>query len=135
MNVSVISKKDDNNISFDFKKWYENKVMIEINHLNEQKINLIGLNYIIEEDQDMEDFNEKLINDQATYYVCEINNCLRNLYELYQQGIERGDNIHKSENLTLPINFIQNWLNGSYNKLFSTLEVFSEEKLIKSNEI
>tara|TARA_A100001015_G_scaffold296926_1_gene377809 strand:+ start:1358 stop:1762 length:405 start_codon:yes stop_codon:yes gene_type:complete len=134
MNINVISKKDDN-ISFDFKKWYEDKVMIEINYLNENKLNLSGLNYILEEDQDMEDFNGDLINDQATYHVCEINNCLRNLYELYQQGIERGDNLHKSPNLTLPMNFIQNWLNGNYNKLFLNLEVFSEEKLIKSNEI
>tara|TARA_B100000963_G_C22633179_1_gene676091 strand:- start:2282 stop:2707 length:426 start_codon:yes stop_codon:yes gene_type:complete len=141
MDKTELSESNIDNMSsndFNFKEWYENKVLREIYYFSELKSNLIGLNYIIEENKEIgKDISENYIfnQEEATDYVDEMNNCIRTLYELYQQAIERGDNLHKSQKITVPIMFIQNWSNGIYDEDFKKLEINSKEKLLKSYDI
>ena len=134
----------------EYDKWYEERILNEIRWFSEQKGELIGLNYYAQENYDIGDYEEekdkKTISEEATYYIDEMNNCLRTLHELYLQGIEteklrihgvrNTSNRYENKNLILPMTFIENWCNGMYDEQFKSLEVYSDEaKLLKSTDL
>ena len=125
--------------SNEYGKWYEERILNEIRWFSEQKGELIGLNYYAQENYDIGDYEEekdkKTISEEATYYIDEMNNCLRTMYDLYLQGIETAK-IRIHGNLIIPMNFIENWCNGMYDEQFKQLEVYSDEaKLLKSTDL
>ncbi len=132
-------KTTTKNKQTEYEKWYEKKILNELRWFTEQESALIGLNYYAEENYDIGDYEEekdkKTVSEEATYYIDEMNNCLRTLHELYLQGIET-EKIRIHGDLIIPMTFIKNWCNGMYDEQFKNLEVYSNEvKLLKSTDL
>ena len=136
MKTTTTTTKNKQN---EYEKWYLKKILNELRWFTEQESALIGLNYYAQENYDIGDYEEekdkKIVSEEATYYIDEMNNCLRTMYDLYLQGIETAK-IRIQGDLIIPMTFIKNWCNGMYDEQFKNLEVYSDEaKLLKSTDL
>ena len=96
---------------------------------------LIDLNYSIEEDEDMMDLepDEEIVEEEAGWYIEEINNALISLYELCQ--VVSVPQLRHSRELKDVYKYIKNWKLGKWDNEYRELSKYSPVMLKTSTSI
>ena len=109
---------------------YEQRIKNEIISFSRNKSNLYSTIYKMDDGLVTQDE----INE-AEEYIHEMNNHLRSAHELYLHGQKTFKNFDKNPNMFLVSRFLNNFVNGYYDKCFNELSSNFQEKILKSTEL